>query len=169
MRWQVNKITRLLCKDIFWLCVTMKVTSFKSFHYAQSCRKTLGNFPRYSTLYIPAFSHDRERRGQGIAGESREKQGEGGEERKKPGEHERNTRQRVRKSECHCRNLRTLTSSWLVPPSSSWSQPSSSPSSVNIHPSSSSSFSLSSLFLSLSSLSLSHLHVSLRILSFISL
>jgi len=44
---------------------------------------------------------------------------------KKPEEHERNTRQRVRKSECHCRNLRTLTSSWLVPPSSSWSQPSS--------------------------------------------
>lgn len=31
---------------------------------------------------------------------------------------ERNTRRRVRKSECHCRNLRTLTSFWLVPPSS---------------------------------------------------
>lgn len=69
---------------------------------------------------------------------------------KRPGEHERNTRQRVRKSECHCRNLRTLTSSWLVPPSSSWSQPSSPlPSSVNIYPSSFSSLSFS-LFLALS-------------------
>lgn len=83
---------------------------------------------------------------------------------KKLGEHERNTRQRVRKSECHCRNLRTLTSSWLVPPSSSWSQPFSPlPSSVNIYSSSSSSLSLSF------SHSLSHLRVSLRILSSTSL
>lgn len=37
---------------------------------------------------------------------------------------ERNTRRRVRKSECHCRNLRTLTSFWLVPPSSCSQTPS---------------------------------------------
>lgn len=42
-------------------------------------------------------------------------------ERKKTASQKRNTRRRVRKSECHCRNLRTLTSSWLVPPSP-WSQ-----------------------------------------------
>ena len=45
---------------------------------------------------------------------------------KKTASPERNTRRRVRKSECHCRNLRTLTSSWLVPPSS-WSQAPSQP------------------------------------------
>ena len=36
---------------------------------------------------------------------------------KKTNEAKRGTqRRRVRKSECHCRNLRTLTSFWLVPP-----------------------------------------------------
>lgn len=101
-----------------------------------------------------------------IEGETR--RGRRGE--KKPGEHERNTRQRVRKSECHCRNLRTLTSSWLVPPSSSWSQPS-----PPLPPLTSTPLlprcSLCHISFSLSppSLSLSYLHVSLRILSSISL
>lgn len=111
----------------------------------------LGNF-RSAHRYIPAFSHDRDE--ESPANRARNK--ERAERReKRPGEHERNTRRRVRKSECHCRNLRTLTSSWLVPPSSSWSQPlCSPPPPTNIHPSSSSPFSLFvlrlALFLSLS-------------------
>lgn len=96
---------------------------FKTFHYVQSCRKTLGNFPSTPPYIFQRFrTIERDENRESTVNRRRNK--ERAERRKKPGEHERNTRQRVRKSECHCRNLRTLTSSWLVPPSSSWSQPS---------------------------------------------
>lgn len=76
-------------------------------------KNTFGNFPKMlHSVYPDIFARSIEKRTQSIA--MREKQGEGGKERrKKAREHERNTRRRVRKSECHCRNLRTLTSSWL--------------------------------------------------------
>lgn len=80
--------------------------------------------------------------------------------RKKVGEHERNARRRVRKSECHCRNLRTLTSSWLVPPSS-WSQSPLLPP----FPSATTPLPLVVLFVRSLSRSLSHLRVSLQVLS----
>lgn len=97
---------------------------------------TLGNFPPSCfTLYVSVFSRRTERtegrkEEEGETPVNHERNKERAVRRKKKiGEHERNARRGVRKSECHCRNLRTLTSSWLVPPSS-WSQ---SPPSSHFH------------------------------------